>query len=156
MLSIIYDDISDIKKLEKSVRSFLNNVYDKSDIQFIFITEKYFLELKQLQIDCKFKIVNDTIENVVKNIDGDWFWNVSENFIILTKNFDRIFDLHMETLHDKNNITFEHFGVTTNLSRICCKHESKPCFVIRNKVHANLAQNIKYNSFKYDENIFVL
>ena len=38
--------------------------------------------------------MNGTIENVVKNIDSDWFWNVSENFIILTKNFDRIFDYY--------------------------------------------------------------
>ena len=65
---------------------------------------------------------------------------------------DNIFAVHMERLHDKNNITFEHFGVTTNLSGLCCKNESKPCFVIRNELHANLAQNNQYNSLKYDEN----
>ena len=75
------------------------------------------------------------------------FWNEEG-----PQNFDRIFGLHIETLHDNNDITFEHFGVTTNLSGICCKHESKPCFVIRNKVHANLAQNNQYNFLKYDEN----
>ena len=110
-------------------------------------------EILKKDVKC-ISFIKQMLLTIRKDIEEFFLPELKNKFLSIQEkfDFDRIFDVHMVTLQDKNKITFEHFGVTTNLSGICCKHDFKPCFVIRNEVHANLAQNNQYNSLKYDEN----
>lgn len=96
MLSILYTEISDVKKLKKSVQSFLDNVYDNNFLEFIFVTNKFANEIDAIRINCKYTIVDEkkSVDEYLENICGEWFWIVKENLILNTKNFDLIFDYY--------------------------------------------------------------
>lgn len=97
MLSILYTEIDDIKKLKKSVQSFLDNAYDINFLEFIFVTKKFTKEIDALKINCKYVVIEDekkSVDDCLQNICGEWFWVVNENLILNTKNFDLIFDYY--------------------------------------------------------------